>query len=290
MTESEKSFVARREAFIAQARTLLAADSRLVAGWLAGSLAAGTADTYSDVDLYLGIADDDLNTVWDERLDLIGQVAPILASADFTFADGSRAVGCLVDGPIKVDVVFLAERNLASPPRRSVVPLWGSVPSTPIEQADQLPADAEVRRALDGLIRMTLQGGLWPIRVLGRGQWGTFVYIELLLIETAIVPLLLLQTDPQALHRNQFSRTQRLTSGQRRHVEDLTNAVITAAATHEYAALLPPHLAIYREICRLGREACTHYGLAFPPQIEDAMTAFYEREWPHSPSLTDTNT
>jgi hypothetical protein len=272
-----------RAAFIDCAQTLLAKDPRLIAGWLEGSLAAGTADPYSDVDLYLAARDDAIDAVWNERLLLIERVRPILASADMTFAGGLRAVGCLVEGPIKVDVVFLADRDLASYTPRAVQPLWGAAPSPSAAPADTVPSDEDVRRALDPLVRLTLQGGMWPIRVLGRGQWDTFVYIELLLIETAIVPLLLLETDPRALQRNQFSRSQRLSPNQRAEIESLANAVIAAAATHDPTALLPPHLAIYRQICRLARAAFTRYSLDFPARIEEEMTAFYEREWPRSP-------
>jgi hypothetical protein len=123
---------------------------------------------------------------------------------------------------------------------------------------------------------------MWPIRVLGRGQWDTFIYIELLLVETAVVPLLLLETDPGALQRNQFSRSQRLRPDQRAMVEQLTQAVLAAAATGDVTALLPPHLAIYQQICRLARSAFTRYGLEFPAQVEAEMLAFYQREWPRT--------
>ena len=58
--------------------------------------------------------------VWGARLDLIGRICPIPVSADLTFADGSPAVGCLAQGPINVDVVFRAEREIASHPRAFV--------------------------------------------------------------------------------------------------------------------------------------------------------------------------
>jgi hypothetical protein len=279
MNAGEDSLAIRREKFIAQARTLLASDPRLVAGWLEGSLAEGTADPYSDVDLYLAARDAAADAVWAERLELIGGVKPILASADMTFAGGMRALGCLVEGPIKVDVVFLAVRDVPTYPHRFVRPLWGPAPA-PEGQADLDPSPEEIRRALEPLVRMTLQGGLWPIRVLGRRQWDTFVYIELLLIETAIVPLMLLEHDQRALQYNQFSRTNRLPPAQRTEVENLANAVVVAAATRTYEALLPPHLAIYRQICRYGRAAFERYGLDFPPRLEDELIAFYQREWP----------
>jgi hypothetical protein len=282
MSSHHNSLPLRREAFVERARILLAAEPRLVAGWLEGSLAEGKADPFSDVDLYLAARDNAVDAIWAERLELIDRVCPILASADMVFADGARAVGCLVEGPIKVDVVFLAERDLATRSPRATRPLWGPAPLPKAEPFNSGPADADVRRALDSLVRLTLQGGMWPIRVLGRGQWDTFVYVELLLVETAVVPLLLLETDSGALQRNQFSRSQRLTPDQRATVERLTKAVLDAAATGDAAALLPPHLAIYQQICRLGRSAFTRYGLEFPARIESELLVFYQREWPRA--------
>ena len=54
----------------------------------------------------------------------------------------------------------------------------------------------------------------------------------------------------------------------------------SGVATQDLAALLPPHLAIFRQICRLALTAYARYGLDFPDRIEEEMTDFYHREWP----------
>ena len=40
------------------------------------------------------------------------------------------------------------------------------------------------------------------------------------------------------------------------------------------------HLEIFREICRLAREAFAIYNLNFPPHVEQELVTFYSREWP----------
>lgn len=47
----------RLEAFVQHAEVIFVRDDRIVAEWLDGSLAAGTADAYSDVDPRIAIAE-----------------------------------------------------------------------------------------------------------------------------------------------------------------------------------------------------------------------------------------
>ena len=64
--------VAQRDAFVEQMLKLAKADDRVAAAAVVGSLAAGTADRFSDVDLTFGIADDvpilDVLGDWTARL------------------------------------------------------------------------------------------------------------------------------------------------------------------------------------------------------------------------------
>src|SRR5437868_15099243 len=75
-------FAVRRRETVQKAVELFSADPRFHAGWLEGSLADGTADSFSDIDLYLCVADGAWDHVWPARRDLISRVAPILAAAD----------------------------------------------------------------------------------------------------------------------------------------------------------------------------------------------------------------
>ena len=46
-------------------------DPRIAALWLQGSLAGGDADAYSDIDAYIAIADDQFDSVWAGRQELL---------------------------------------------------------------------------------------------------------------------------------------------------------------------------------------------------------------------------
>jgi hypothetical protein len=50
--------------------------------------------------------------------------------------------------------------------------------------------------------------------------------------------------------------------------------------SNDRAAMRDIHLGIFREICRLAREAFAIYNLNFPPRVEHELVAFFNREWP----------
>jgi hypothetical protein len=270
-------FARRRSDLIDRAVAILSNDPQFPAGWLEGSLADGSADAYSDIDLHLCVVGDAWDEVWNGRLGVIERVGPILASLDIR---GIFAVGCLMQGPVKLDVFFERESTLGSMPRIAVKRLWGaSKIFERLKIGDDL-GDAAIRHALEFNVLGFLQGATWPVRILARGQIETFLYCEILLVETAIVPLMLLETDRRAFHRNMFTRAKLLPPKHREECATLVNRIVTAVRDGDRIAMRGIHIEIHRRICGLAATAFEKYGLNFPPRVEDEMAAFYDREWP----------
>ena len=270
-------FAIRRGALIARAIENYCADARFEAGWLEGSLADGSADSYSDIDLYLCVDEKAWDEVWANRLEVIARLAPILASLDIM---GVFGVGCLIEGPVKLDVFFERASVLGSHRRVAVKRLWG--PQRVFEHlkvGDDL-GDAAIAAALRYHILGLLQGATWPVRILARGQTGTFLFNEILLVETAIVPLLLIEKDRRAFHRNMFTRAKMISPDEQALCARLVDQILAAVRQGDRRAMRDVHIDIFGRICRLGRAAFERYGLEFPPRVEAEMIAFYEREWP----------
>ncbi len=122
----------------------------------------------------------------------------------------SFGVGCLIEGPVKLDVFFEREGGLASRPRIAVKRLWGAPEIYERFKIGDDLGDAAIKHALESNVLGFLQGATWPVRILARGQINTFLFNEILLVETAIVPLMLLETDRRAFHRNMFTRAKLL--------------------------------------------------------------------------------
>ena len=264
---------ARHDAVINSLTEAARADQRVIAAWLQGSRADGSADAFSDIDYYVAIEDEAFNSF--DKLEFIGQVARVLVHTDLF---GQYGVACLLEGPVKLD--FFVERASTAPqlPRPAVKLL---VEKTPVMlKTGWEPSRQDVARQVDSIIRTTLQGASWPVRLLRRGQWMTHAFSELTLIHSVIVPLLLVQHDARAFHRNAMTRERLLTGEQRTQVDALAHEVLTALAARSPEASLQAHLRIVDAMGQAGRTACTAFDLEFPEAAEREARRLYEREWP----------
>jgi predicted nucleotidyltransferase len=277
MTDDKSDFTepiaARHDAVIQRLTEAARADQRVVAAWLQGSRADGSADAFSDIDYYVAIEDEAFNSF--DKLEFIRQAAQVLVHAELLGQDG---VVCLLEGPVKLD--FIVERASTTPktPRPAVKLLVDKAGVT--LKSGWTPSREDVARQVDLIIRMTLQGASWPVRLLRRSQWMTHAFSELTLIHSIIVPLMLVQHDARALHRNPMTRERLLTDEQRAEVDSLAREVLTALASRSPDASLQAHLRIHEAIGRVGRAACAAFGLEFPEAAEQEARRFYEREWP----------
>jgi hypothetical protein len=84
-------------------------DERIVAGFLYGSHAAGTADDHSDVDLVAVAADGQRNAVWDDRETLIRRLGDPLQVETF---DGDDTVFFILAGGIDGELTVTDARAL----------------------------------------------------------------------------------------------------------------------------------------------------------------------------------
>jgi hypothetical protein len=270
-------FAVRRRELLDRAIAIFSADARFPAGWLEGSLADGSADSYSDIDLHLCVVESAWDEVWSGRRSLIKRIAPILASLDIM---GVFGVGCLMAGPVKLDVFFEREGGVASRPRLAVKRLWGAPEIYERFKIGDDLGDAAIKHALRLSVLGFLQGATWPVRILARGQINTFLFNEILLVETAIIPLMLLEKDRRAFHRNMFTRAKLIAPEQREECARLVDRIETSVRGGDRVAMRDVHIEIHQKICELARVAFARYGLEFPPRVEDAMLDFYKREWP----------
>jgi hypothetical protein len=241
-------FAVRRGDLIERAVAVFSADARYPAGWLEGSLADGSGDSYSDIDLHLSVVESAWDEVWNGRRREIERVAPILASLDIM---GVFGVGCLIEGPVKLDVFFEREGGLVSRPRIAVKRLWGAPEIYDRFKIGDDLGDPAIRHALETNVLGFLQGATWPVRILARGQINTWLFGEILLVETAIVPLMLLETDRRAFHRNMFTRAKLLPQSQREECAKLVERIETSVRTGDRIAMRDVHLEIHRK--KIGR-------------------------------------
>lgn len=78
-----KAYGAKRDQLLARIVQALENDSRVVAAWLTGSFAAGTADEWSDVDLCVAIQDDHFGIFVEQRREIYNGVGEAVGQQSF---------------------------------------------------------------------------------------------------------------------------------------------------------------------------------------------------------------
>ena len=97
-----------RQAVAERLLELLRADGRVAEAMLAGSLAAGTADEYSDLDLTIVARPDvDLSALADEWVERLRGELPVLGTFEVWF--GRPVRGLLLDNLLEIDLDFTRE-------------------------------------------------------------------------------------------------------------------------------------------------------------------------------------
>jgi predicted nucleotidyltransferase len=143
-----------RDALLARITQALEKELRVVAAWLTGSFAAGTADEWSDIDVCLVITDQDFISFVQQRLDFYDRVGQIVATQSIGPSRNSENCGSQFDlliyrGGLHVDWTLMPLR-LAHRPNwsrllfsRTHIPVDEPVPESAEEQREQLQAQLD---------------------------------------------------------------------------------------------------------------------------------------------------
>jgi hypothetical protein len=242
-------------------------DDRIRALWLSGSLAKGTADAGSDLDVVVAIRDSDFDEFAEQWREWLATITPTLLARELPAAPGcfySTTTGCE-----RLDVISEPVRKLPSSLHR-----YRRV----IFDRDGLDATVPAPAALPG-------------PDLGRLRW---LVEEFFRIE-AITPFLLNQRRDylvvvdgvQSLHRMLYQVfvecnqpqppmgikqwSARLTSEQR---ETLTALPV---AQPEYDSIVVALKAVVAAMRTAGRVAVTARGASWPTDLDDGVQRFFER-------------
>src|SRR5437660_5690499 len=92
-------------AFMKQAATILRKDERVRILWLTGSLAKGTADAQSDVDLRVAVRTEDFVTIGQWWQDLLDQIAPTVWKRRWPGPPDEAILGAITTDYLRFDVV-----------------------------------------------------------------------------------------------------------------------------------------------------------------------------------------
>lgn len=278
---TKPAFAQHREQLVSRLEALVCDDDRLLALWLQGSLADGTADDWSDVDAFVAVEDAAFDAVYAERLELVQRLAPLLISME---EPAWRSVHCLLAGPVKLDLFFVAGAQVGLSERPAVHVLVDKVGIADQLRTGWTPSREEASERLERIFRGTFQGAAWPVRLVQRGQWTTLAATELQLVNDSLVTTMAVSVDWRLLFQNRLSVPRRLPAEQRALVESLGERVLQVMAAHDLRAALDTHLAIVDALYQEGRRAYRALDLPYPltEAAEEAIRTFYREQWPVS--------
>ncbi|MDQ6876832.1 MAG: aminoglycoside 6-adenylyltransferase [Candidatus Dormibacteraeota bacterium] len=143
-----------RDALLDRVVTVLQADRRFVAAWLAGSIASSTADEWSDLDLYTVVRDTDYEAVKGERASLFRRFGPPSLVQEIRDNALAKTFFALIIYPSGLELDFsLLPLSLAHRHPQTVV-LFDEVGIEPV--LDGLPPLEEARLQLEFFWAMAL--------------------------------------------------------------------------------------------------------------------------------------
>ncbi len=138
--------------FVDSALQVLSSDSRVQAVWAGGSLADGTADRWSDVDLRLAVADDDRQAFMADIEDTLQAIRGVLGWRTRSTRSAELVVVTFA-GPLRADFVVTSPGSVERPRHEAVAPLFdpyglaARIQRAPLEPQRRTPRELLEREA-----------------------------------------------------------------------------------------------------------------------------------------------
>ena len=255
-----------RDAAFHRFATACQEDARIQAAFLGGSGATGRADAYSDLDLYVLVADEDYLRFFADRDDFLRRLGEPVFREDFNGFGFDMLIFILADG---VDGELVLERSSRADSLQSG-PFIPVLDRGDILRERAFPIRVPSSTDRTDVLRMAL-GWFWRdimqiSRAIARGQlWSAYGYLEEM--RHKCVDLLTLAQDPDGgpsdhfLPVDGFAVLERVTNE-----EDLARLRSSFGPLERDSLIAAAHalIAIYQ---RLAPPLAVRYGLTYPNQL-----------------------
>ncbi|HVX46417.1 MAG TPA: aminoglycoside 6-adenylyltransferase [Mycobacteriales bacterium] len=236
-----------------------AADERIRAVWLSGSLARGVSDLGSDLDLVIAVRDEDFAEFGAQWRDWLAGITPTLIARQF----GAEFTGFTSTTPDFCRLDVAAERVGAAAPRPRLVVFDrdGLEAQAPAPEDGAGPDRAAIERLAEEFLRVT---SLFPVVAIARRD--VLCSVEGFYLSRSLLYDLFVETNQPLPPMGAKQYSARLTGQQR----DVLRALPPVAATPE--SVTTATLSILEAFRTAGRAAAEGAGATWPEELERAVT------------------
>ena len=250
-----------------RALAVLAADERVRAIWLSGSVARGDADAASDLDLIVTVADESHGSFASEWQDWLGAITETVLAKPLVFAPGSFYA--VTPDWLRLDVIVERASDIDRSMFRTRIAVLDRDQLSamlPAEEAAAGPSKDKVASLVEEFLRIH---GLLPVIVLRR-DW-------LLGVEGVhTLRSLLYQLFVEASAPHATTGLKRWSDKLGAQHREVLEALPTGEATRE--GVIEGHLALVGAFRAHAPEICDRLGVAWPHRLERATYSHVERQ------------
>jgi predicted nucleotidyltransferase len=267
---------------IEQAQGAFVHDPRVRAAWIEGSIARGTEDAASDLDLHITVADDELET-FGEATNILARIARPLGYIE-TMLPGVRLIAAAVAGPVRLDLYIEQRSRIATTARHSGRRMLFDYDEVERDLAAAPVPRFQPRQHLETLMRGYWFGAMWPGRFMLREDWGGLFMNATNVVYQFVVPALLIADASPEFYREQYARSRFLAPARSEAVRQLLDEA--AAAFRGIGSNAPNldavkgfHLHLLTAVWSAFRQACAAVGIEYATDVESEYRAYYDREF-----------
>jgi hypothetical protein len=264
-----------QRALIERAKTVAAEDDRILAVYLVGGFAVGTADAWSDVDLQVTVRDDAVEDVAATWKDVANAIAPTAYIKPFAFSTGGV---CITAEWLHFDVVFNPQSAVDPKTVEGMVPLLDKadiLPTEPIPRPDRQGAPFFPLAAVEHFLYML--GNM--VSVIGRDEVIPASNGVIMVRDIALVSLLLAERGWSSTREHQFGNPFPFTKRLRSYLTDEQNQLLVSLPPLEATidSVIEGYIALARIFLPRARRLAELTGAEWPDAYVRASVRFFER-------------